>query len=582
MNGLDKRGVIAVLFALVVLTLAAFLPALQGDFLSWDDDVLLVQNSAYRGFSAARWSWMCTTVLVGHWQPLTWLSYAVDYQLYGMDPRGWHGTNLLLHLLNALLVYRLTLLLSPRIGARKSLRPGLPALALLATLFWSVHPLRVEAVGWLSTRGYLLCSTFCLLATDGYIRAVREGRYPYSAFLFFLLASATKGIGMMLPVAWLLLDWIPLRRITFQKSIPIQPAVRLVLEKLPFFALSFITGALSFYAKKTDGGMVPVHYFGPFERAGQALSSIWFYLSKTISPQHLSPIYDQRPTVGMIVLSVSLSIALLALFLFFRHRLKSLMATVGMFLVLISPMLGITQSGAQVFADRFTYLASVPFSIFLSQVRFQRKWLRRTAFLATTLLVVVFSVQSNVYTRIWSSSLRFWYTVLDENPQSERALFGVGNAWKEAGDCNRAIPYFDLALEKNPTFPAAWSNRGTCRLQQGDIGGAINDFTAALETRQLRRPDDHARVLLLRASAAEKAGLVEQALQDVQAVSSMAEADPLLRIRGLMTRARLLTLLNQHDEARADIETALRLPDVTGAYHERLRQALDLINSPHR
>jgi hypothetical protein len=396
---LGKRGG-ALIVALV--TLAVFLPVLQGEFLSWDDDGLFVQNPWFRGLSASHWQWMCTTFLYGHWQPLSWLSYALDYTLWGMNPQCWHIANLLLHTLNALLVYRLCL----AVCEKKQKNGGAVVSALLAALFWAVHPLRVEVVAWLSTRGYLLCTTFCLLTVWFYFK---EKRAYWAALLCFALATFTKGIGMMLPLVLLLVDWQRAGsrgqgagggEVDEYGSGGVWAWWRYrIVEKIPFFALSLVTGITAFLAKRADGGMVPVEHYGWTERLGQAVYGVWFYLLKTVSPQNLSPLYEKRPDHWQILAVLLFFIAAGVLLLLLIRRAASdgpgkadpagrllcveegirraasdgpgkadpagwffpVVGAFGAFLLLIFPMLGITQSGSQMFADRFTYLATVPF-----------------------------------------------------------------------------------------------------------------------------------------------------------------------------------------------------------------------------
>jgi hypothetical protein len=335
-----------------------FFPVLQGEFLGWDDTGLFVENPYFRGLSPKHWQWMCTTFLYGHWQPLTWLSCAMDYKLWGLNPFGWHLTNLLIHAVNAVLVYLLCLAFLQRRQSEKKTLPALTgtpptegifrgedtfssegsslhgrggrngmtgredfllespplegcpeggagyyAASALAALFWAVHPLRVEAVAWLATRGYLLCTTFCLLTVLFYVwrghpcLRIRAGRDAcpamyLAALLCFTLATFTKGIGMMLPLVLLLIDGLKCRTGILPVQTGWKPVLRSVAQKIPFFALSVLTGITAFLAKKHNGGMAPVEIYGPVQRIGQAVYGLWFYLLKTVSPQNLC----KRPT----------------------------------------------------------------------------------------------------------------------------------------------------------------------------------------------------------------------------------------------------------------------------------------------
>jgi len=268
---------------------------------------------------------MCSTFFLGHWQPLSWLSYALDYAAWGMEPAGWHAGNLLLHALNAILVYLLCMEFVTGPVSRKK-----TAACAAAALFYAIHPLRVEVVAWLATRGYLLGTAFCLLTVLFYLRATTRKQYPFAALLFFTLATVSKGVGMMLPLLLLLVDWVPLGRLSsFRKS------AACFVEKIPFFMLSTLTGVMAFLAKKTAGGMVDIEQYGFSERFGQALSGIWFYLYKTISPTHLSPLYDKQPGPLVVLAALLLTtVAAVVLFLF-RRRLYGVIAGGAAFFLLI-------------------------------------------------------------------------------------------------------------------------------------------------------------------------------------------------------------------------------------------------------
>jgi len=206
----------------VVLTLFCYLPALANGFIDWDDSPLLLRNPHYRGLGLDHLRWMFTTRLMGHWMPLNWVSFGLDHAVWGMRPFGYHLTNVLLHAINAAVVYALV---------SKLLHLSLPALtsdgmrvklgALVAALTFSLHPLRVESVAWVTERRDVLSGLFFLLAIWAYLRYCearaterRGGRWPYwAAVVLCGLALMSKVMTVSLPVILLLLDIYPLRRL---------------------------------------------------------------------------------------------------------------------------------------------------------------------------------------------------------------------------------------------------------------------------------------------------------------------------------------------------------------------------------
>ena len=568
----------ALLVALV--TLAVFFPVLQGEFLSWDDDGLFVQNPYFRGLSPAHWQWMCTTFMFGHWQPLSWLSYALDYTLWGMNPHGWHFTNLMIHTLNALLVYRLCLDFSG-LGRKNSLN-AVPA---LAALFWAAHPLRVEAVAWLSTRGYLLCTTFCLLTVLFYLR---PGRKPYlAALLCFALATATKGIGMMLPPVLVLADWQRAKGMAHGEGKPPNNRQRItdnwkrLAGTLPFFALSLVTGVTAFLAKKADGGMVPLERYGLVERLGQAIYGIWFYLLKTVSPQNLSPLYDKRPEPWQILITLTLTALATVTFFLFRQKLRPAIVATGAFLLLTFPVLGITQSGSQMYADRFTYLATVPFFLLLAAGLGKVTMMRRTVHGVSVVLLLVFSIQALGYSFVWNDSLSLWHYAVSIDRNSASAHNSLGQVLMGLEEHTKAVECFNRAILLKPDYPIAQYNRALTRAAMGEHKKALTDAGEAIAKGNLDR-NDRAKMLIGRGLIAEQIGHFDLSSADFSAVIADPDVGLRWKLTALQARARLHFTEGKEAEGKADLEAILRGPDLSGEYWQRARFVLDNIKSLRR
>ena len=166
-------------------TLAAFVPALRGQFLDWDDVVNFVENPYYRGLGAAQLRWMLTSTLMGHYIPLTWMSFGLNYVLGGMNPWGYHLVNLLLHASNAVLVYLVArrLMAAASGGGAQDGRtdPAVAWASAFSALLFGIHPLRVESVAWITERRDVLCGLFFLLAVLAYLIGVEGGGRPRSA-----------------------------------------------------------------------------------------------------------------------------------------------------------------------------------------------------------------------------------------------------------------------------------------------------------------------------------------------------------------------------------------------------------------
>jgi hypothetical protein len=260
----DIRARVAAPVLVVAAVVAAFSPALSAGFVNWDDPGLVLENPHFRGLDAARLRWMLASFHMGHWHPLTWLTFALDHALWGMDPRGYHLTNLALHALTALLVYALARRLFAVTGAAE---PARTLAAAVAALLFAVHPLRVESVGWVTERRDVVSAPLLVLAVLAWLRfAERGGRAWYAASLVaFALSLLGKAWGITLPAILLLLDAWPLRRIGRV------PVARLVAEEAPFVALAGAAAAIAYVAQRSAGAMADAAPLGWLQRAMQAL-----------------------------------------------------------------------------------------------------------------------------------------------------------------------------------------------------------------------------------------------------------------------------------------------------------------------
>jgi hypothetical protein len=230
--------------AAAVITVAAFWPVLGHQFLDWDDDVTLVANPAFRGLGWANLRWMLTATLMGHWVPATWITFGADYLVWGMDPRGYHLTSLLLHAATAAAVYlvALRLLRAAMVGTERALEWG----ALAAALVFAIHPLRVESVAWVTERrdvtsGALARTVLAYLKAAAATGAWRRW-WLAASVAAYALAPASKAIVMTLPAVLVLTDVYPLGRLGPRWRDRVAPRARAIwLEKIPYALLALGT-----------------------------------------------------------------------------------------------------------------------------------------------------------------------------------------------------------------------------------------------------------------------------------------------------------------------------------------------------
>jgi protein O-mannosyl-transferase len=480
-----------------LITFVVFLPALQNGFVNWDDYENIVNNPHYRGLGWSQLRWMFTTFHHSLYRPLTWVSLGLDYILWGMNPRAYHLTSILLHAANAVLFFYLTQqLLTLR---KRTVVPGrdLPVriAAAFAALIFAVHPLRVEPVAWVSARNDLLSAFFFLLTVIFYLEYARRkvnDEYRYGHWFVAAVAACacsllSKAGGITLPLVLLVLDVYPLGRLGKQGWFG--PAVRKIWwEKLPFFVLAVITGLAAVAAKYEAGALVSSESHDLADRIAQGLYGTTFYMVKTLLPTGLVPLYE-FPSVfyvfnWRIILSASVFLLLSLAFFAARHRWPAGLTGWIVYLLLLAPVLGVAQAGPQLVADRYSYLSCMVWAILLAAVLL-RLWRSRSVSKALLIGISLFTlfgltVLTWKQTEIWHDTERLWNHALAVRPSSF-AYFHVAKLMAERGDLAEADKHLRHAAEINPKNDIIQSNLALVLARQGNLAEATKHFHRALE-----------------------------------------------------------------------------------------------------
>src|SRR5438552_7585829 len=477
-----------VLIALV--TVVPFLPTLDNQFVNWDDDDNLVENPQYRGLGWTHLRWMWTTSHIGHYAPLTWMTFGLDYLLWGMNPVGYHLTNLLLHAANAAVFYlvarRILGLALPGPAQRGNV--GLAASAAFAALLFAIHPLRVESVAWATERRDVLSGLFYLCTILVYLRACdrgeRGGGWYWGSVGLFVCALLSKSMAVSLPVVLLILEVYPLRRLGGARGWWGEPAHRIYLEKIPFVLLALAASGGAFIPQIEGRNMPSLDELSVLGRLAVSAYGLRFYLWKTVFPVSLSPLYELRgqdPLALPFLLSYGVVPAVTALALILRHRLPGLPAAWLAYAVILIPVLGIFQNGPQIAADRYTYLASLGWAI-LASAGLLAAW-RRRPFLVTGLTVLLllgFGTLTWNQVRVWHDSEKLWSHAVAIDPRSPIGQIGLGLALARQGKLAEAIAHYEQALRIKPDHADAHANWGDALAQQGKPAEAIEHYQQAL------------------------------------------------------------------------------------------------------
>jgi regulator of sirC expression with transglutaminase-like and TPR domain len=489
-------------------TFLVYLAALHNNFVDWDDDSYVFENPYSPSFNFSFFRWAFLKFYSGNWHPLTWVSHALDYALWGLNPLGHHLTNIVLHAINAFLVVFLVIRLL-EVWKEKTVRNGSPSFlnertmliaAGVTGLLFGLHPLHVESVAWVSERKDLLCALFFLLSIITYAKyahGVDEERtqkklvslFFNKQYLFavglFVLALLSKPMAVTLPIILLLLDWHPFNRIRSFKTFR-----TVCIEKLPFMILSLFSSIVTILAQNAGGAIQSLKAVPLSARMLIAAESLVAYLGKMAVPFNLVPYYPYPKNVSLLspesLLSIAFITGITAACLIVAKKQKLWLLAWGYYVVTLIPVLGIVQVGAQSMADRYTYLPSLgPFFI----IGLGAAWVWRTVAAlkmpglhikvvcsaAAIFVFVSLSLLTVKQIGIWKNSFTLWSYVIEKEPGRVPIAYTYrGAAFEKAGQLDNALKDYERAIALNPYDHTVFSNMGT-------LFGKLNLFSRSIE-----------------------------------------------------------------------------------------------------
>ena len=456
---------------LTAVVLVVYNPVIHNGFLNFDDDGYITANAHVKaGLTWATVKWAFTTYNQGNWHPLTWLSHALDYRLFGLNPAGHHYVNVLLHAVNVVLLF---LLLQSATGFRWR--------SLMVAALFALHPMNVESVAWAAERKNVLSMMFFLLALYAYVWYARRpgGLRRYAAVAFFfalaLLCEATGDYVSIFALAVGLLaarpDWRSGcgRPGGARRELPRLSIGWLVLEKLPLLLLSAASAVVTMKAQKAGGAVQTFSQYSLLLRLETAVISYVRYLGKALWPSKLVAMYP-HPAKLYPAWQVGAAVVLLLLVtaLVIRARDQRYLA-VGWFWFLGSfvPMIGLVQVGYQAMADRYAYIPFIGLFLMLTWLaadwaKAHRIWRRWLAIPAVSCLLVLGTL---TYRQVgyWHDTASFWLRTLALTQDNYIAQNNLGDFLLSQGQTEEAAAHFRAALAIRPNGLAANLNLGDLR-----------------------------------------------------------------------------------------------------------------------
>ncbi|MBF0450922.1 MAG: tetratricopeptide repeat protein [Candidatus Magnetomorum sp.] len=448
-------------FFLILLIAIPFFPLSTYDFIGYDDDSYVLQNPhVTTGITFQNIYWAFTSGHSANWHPLTWISHMLDCALFGIKAGAHHWMNLNFHILNTLLLFFILH------GLTQSIQRSF----IVAALF-GIHPLHVESVAWIAERKDVLSTCMALISMGAYIRYVdQKGRIPYvCAILFFALSLMGKPMMVTLPFLLLLLDFWPLSRMHLKKRV-------LLLEKIPFFILTFLSCGITIWAQQTYGAVQSLASLPFFIRVENALAAYGWYVLKTIVPTNLSIFYPHPEThLPFITIAWGVSVIVLGVWCSWRFRDSHPYILVGFFWFMgtLIPVIGLVQVGLQAYADRYSYVPLIglfiaftwAFCDFMSELKMGKK-------IASGILagiITIFTVMCTTQVHIWKNGTRVFEHASQVIPDNFVAMTHLGT-----------IPHLKTAVSIQPNYIPALYNLGTVLIQKGKIDEALTYYLRAV------------------------------------------------------------------------------------------------------
>ena len=478
-----------VVILILLITILAFSDSISNSFLTnWDDNTYIINNPQVKDFSVNGIKNIFSSYQIGNYHPLTMLSYTIEYKLFGLNPKVFHFFNLLFHLINVWLVFRLMQLLSKRLE-----------IAVIVAVLFAIHPMHVESVSWIAERKDVLYSMFYLLSLIFYVRYTlskyslqlptsnlqsRASKHYIVSIAFFTLSLLSKSMAVTLPVLLILIDYYLERK--FEK--------KLIIDKLPFFLLSIVFGLIAIQSQSESGAISLAPQYLLFDRFFIAGHAIITYCFKLILPINLSAMYDYPTKINNLLpweyyLSPFIIVILIWAFIKFSSNKKDVIFGITFFLATISLVIQFIPFGRALIADRYTYIPYIGLFFIIGRLycRIIDNEIKLTAkikphlkniSIALAAILIIMTWQRN---KVWTNGYTLFDDVIKKNPNIGYAYFARAEAEDDMKKYPEAIADFTESIRLTPEFMDAYLNRGVIKYYIRDHVGAVADFDKAIE-----------------------------------------------------------------------------------------------------
>ena len=572
-RGVRSRSITIVIYLfLAAISLAVFGQTIRYDFVNFDDDLYVYNAPAIQvGLTIKGIALAFTSPHARNWHPLATISHMLDCQLYGLKAGGHHATNIVLHTIAVLLLFRVL----------RQMTGAVWKSVVVAALF-AVHPLHVESVAWVSERKDVLSAVFFILMLDAYVRYARAAsitRY-LAVTVLFAAGLMSKPMLVSVPAVLLLLDYWPLRRFEQPSSTKGKAKIlksgnqrhvirRLFLEKIPLLVLSAGSCVITFVLqKRAIGAIAPLPFLW---RVQNAFASYVIYVWKTLWPTRLAVFYphpNNTLAIWEVILAIGFLLAITVAAIVFRSERPYVFTGWFWYLGMLVPVIGLVQAGEQGHADRYTYLPHI--GLFLlavwlaADVTAVRQSRSRFAVATAVVIIVALAWAAFIQTSYWRNSETLWTHALAVTSDNDFAHNNLGYLCVDRGELDKAISHFETALrirssrqdthydvgsafvqmnladalarkgqsdeamvhyeeaiKLQPNYADAYYNRGNVLFAKGRIDEAIADWEKTL---QIQPNDADAHTCL--GNALLRQGSLKEAIAHYEKALALAPEDP--------------------------------------------------------
>ena len=492
---------------LLLLTFASYGTFASHSFLHWDDIKYILNTEFLRPLTIDNVIRMFSEFYSSNWHPVTWLSYAIDFSLWGENAPAFKLTNIVIHLLNAILVFYLTyqilgIIKHSKINSLAGLTDNWDEIlaAMVAALLFAVHPQHVESVAWVSGRKDLLCAFFYFSTVIAYLHhhyATKGSFWKNLALLSFTLALMSKSMAITLPIVLIILDIYPLQKIRDENSI--SNRIKLLTEgKLLYFFLASSVLVITLISQTSN--ITDAQEYTIAARLANSATNYFYYIYSMIFPGALSPYHPLKNNVNNIGwinwVSVVLFIAIFSVnYIAYRKNYKFPLILLATYLILLLPAIGLLHLGHAVRADRYAYIPTTAFYMLIGFTvthactrLIKHRWQTLIFVFAVLAFAILLSLTTYQQSKAWQNDKTVWQRVIYKYPDSAATAYvNLGNALFEEKQFKAAIQHYSAAIRIDPLRLEAIRNLGLTYENLNDHSSAEKYYKLMIET----RPDIH-------------------------------------------------------------------------------------------